>query len=41
MEMDTEKKMIRVQQFKYLGGVVTEENEINEEIKARMASGNR
>jgi hypothetical protein len=39
--VESEKKIDRVQQFKYIVGVVTEENEINEEIKARMASGNR
>jgi hypothetical protein len=36
--MESGKNFDRVQQLKYLGGVVTEDNEI---IKARIASGNR
>jgi hypothetical protein len=36
-----EKHFDGVQQFKYLGGVVTEDNGISEEIKARIASGNK
>jgi hypothetical protein len=39
--MKSGKNFDRVQQFKYLGGVVTEDNEISEEIKARISSGNR
>lgn len=31
----------RVKQFKYLGGVVSEDNEVSLEIKARLAAGNR
>lgn len=30
----------RVEQFKYLGGVVTENNKPPTEIKTRLASGN-
>jgi hypothetical protein len=41
LEMESGKNFDGVQQFKYLGGVVIEDNEINEEIKARTASGNR
>ena len=31
----------RVETFKYLGGIVTENNDVSEEIKARLAAGNR
>jgi hypothetical protein len=41
LEMESGKNIDRVQQFKYLGRVVTEDNGISEEIKARTASGNR
>jgi hypothetical protein len=38
--MESGKNFDRVQHFKYLGGVVTEDNEISREMKARIASGN-
>jgi hypothetical protein len=41
LEMESGKNFDRVQQFKCLGGVVTEDNEISKEIKARIASWNR
>jgi hypothetical protein len=41
VEMESGKNFDRVQEFKYLGVVVTEDNIISEEIKARIASGNR
>jgi hypothetical protein len=41
LEMESVINFDRVQQFKYVGGAVTEDNEISEEIKARIASANR
>jgi hypothetical protein len=41
LEVESGKNFDRVQQIKYLGGVVTEDNDISEEIKARSSNASR
>jgi len=34
-------KFKRIQQFKFLGAILTQQNEINSEVKARIQAGNK